>query len=128
MQNVNINIIQYISIIGSICFLLFIIYLVRRKIIKEEYSLLWILFSIIFIIFSFWRKGLDVISTLIGIASPPIAFLLILIMSIFFILLQFSTVISKLTEQNKNLIQEIGILKFEIKKFEKKNKKYRVRL
>ncbi len=121
-QNVNMNIIQYIAITGSFCFFLFIIYLVRKKAIREEYSLLWILFSIIFIIFSFWRRGLDILSRTIGIESPPIAFLLILLMSVFMILLQFSIVISKLSAQNKNLIQEIGILKLELENLKRLKK------
>jgi hypothetical protein len=39
-----------------------------------------------------------------------------LVISVFFILIQFSIVISKLAEGNKNLIQEVGILKAELKK------------
>ena len=123
MRNVNSNIIQYIAIIGSVCFFMLIVYLVRKKKIKEEYSLLWFLFSLIFIMFSLWRKGLDVVSRISGIDSPPIAFLLILIMSIFLILLQFSIVISKLMEQNKNLTQAVGILEMEINELGKKCKK-----
>jgi DNA-binding Xre family transcriptional regulator len=44
--------------------------------------------------------------------------LLVLVLSIFFILIQFSVVISKLAEGNKNLIQEVGILKAELKKLQ----------
>src|SRR5208283_3356464 len=100
MQNVNTNIVQYLAITGSIGIFLFILILVRNKKIKEEYSLLWIFFSLIFIIFSFWRKGLEWLSFNIGIAYPPAALLLILIMAAYFILIQFSIVISDLSEKN----------------------------
>lgn len=120
MNNVNINIIQYIAIVASLVLFVFILYLVRSKKIRIEYSLLWLFFSIVFIIFSFWRDGLTVISFSIGIAYPPIAFLLILVICIFLILIQFSIVISKQKEINKNLTQEIALLRNIIENIKKK--------
>ncbi len=120
MNNVNINIIQYIAIVASLVLFVFILYLVRSKKIRIEYSLLWLFFSIVFIIFSFWRDGLTVISFSIGIAYPPIAFLLILVICIFLILIQFSVVISKQKEINKNLTQEIALLRNIIENIKKK--------
>lgn len=119
IENVNINKMQIIAIAGSILLFFFILYLVRKKRIKEEYSLLWIFFSVIFIVLSFWRQGLDYIAMLIGVAYPPTAILLILLMAIFMILIQFSIIISKLSETNKTLCQEIGLLKLEIENIKK---------
>ena len=111
MNNVNINIIQYIAIVSSILFFIFIFYLIRNRKIRIEYSLLWLFFSILFIVISCWRDGLNVISFTIGIAYPPVAFLLILIICILLILIQFSVVISGQKEMNKNLTQEIALLR-----------------
>jgi len=47
------------------------------------------------------------------------ALLLILIVGVFLILVQFSTVISKLTEQNKKIIQDNALLQFEIDELKK---------
>ena len=107
---------QSIAIIASILFLLLILFLIQRKRIKEEYSLLWIFFAIVFIVFSFWRGGLDFIAQLLGIAYPPAALFLILLMAVFLILIEFSIIISKLSDKNKTLAQEIGILKQELEK------------
>jgi hypothetical protein len=52
---------------------------------------------------------LDVAAKAIGIVYPPAALFLILILGIFVILVQFSVVISKLSEQNTRLIQALGI-------------------
>ena len=119
MTNFNTDKIQYFAIAGSIIFLIIVFLLVRNKKIKEEYSILWLFFGIIFFIISVWRDALILISGFIGIAYPPVAFLLILIMAIFLILIQFSVVISKLKENNKNLTQKIGLLEDDFKK--KKN-------
>ena len=108
--------VQSIAIIASILFLLLILFLIQRKRIKEEYSLLWIFFAIVFIVFSFWRGGLDFIAQLLGIAYPPAALFLILLMAVFLILIEFSIIISKLSDMNKTLAQEIGILKQEVEK------------
>jgi hypothetical protein len=123
MNNFNTDKIQYFAIAGSIVFLLFVILLVRNKKIKEEYSVLWLFFGIVFLIISLWRDLLLLISSFIGIAYPPIAFILILIFSIFLILIQYSVIISNLKEKNKNLVQRLGLLEHEIKKLEDKTDK-----
>lgn len=112
------NRIQVFSIIGSLMLFLFILKLVKRKKLKEEYSLLWLAFGTIFIILSIFKPLLEIVASIIGVVYAPAALLLILVISVFFILIQFSIVISRLTEGNKNLTQEVGILKAEIKKLQ----------
>lgn len=112
------NRIQVFSIIGSLFWFVFILKLVKRKRLKEEYSLLWLGFGFIFIALSIFRPLLEVVANAVGIIYAPAALLLILVLAVFFILIQFSVVISKLAEGNKNLIQEVGILKAELKKLQ----------
>lgn len=112
------NRIQVFSIIGSLFWFVFILKLVKRKRLKEEYSLLWLGFGFIFIALSIFRPLLEVVAGAVGIIYAPAALLLILVLAVFFILIQFSVVISKLAEGNKNLIQEVGILKAELKKLQ----------
>jgi len=107
----NISQIQLVAITVSLLLFLFIMYLIRSQRLKEEYSLLWIFFSLVFILFSFWRKGLDYLSDFLGVAYPPAALFMILLMAIFLILIEFSIIISKLADKNKSLAQEIGLLK-----------------
>lgn len=115
--------IQAIAIVASILFLLLILFLIQRKRIKEEYSLLWIFFAIVFIIFSFWREGLDYLANLMGVSYPPAALFLILLIAVFLILIEFSIIISKLSDKNKTLAQEIGMIKQELKKLQEEEKK-----
>ncbi|NQT78527.1 MAG: DUF2304 domain-containing protein [Bacteroidetes bacterium] len=112
----NISQIQIVAITVSLLLFLFIMYLIRSQRLKEEYSLLWIFFSLVFILFSFWRSALDYISELLGVAYPPAALFMILLMAIFLILIEFSIIISKLADKNKSLAQEIGLLKLEMEK------------
>lgn len=111
--------IQVVAIAVSLILFLLIMYLIRSQRLKEEYSLLWIFFSLVFIIFSFWRDGLNYISEFLGVAYPPAALFMILLMAIFLILIEFSIIISKLSDKNKSLAQEITLLKHEIEKLKK---------
>lgn len=126
---VNTNKVQFLAIAFSVVLLGFIFNLIRQKKIKEEYSILWLGLGFIFMVFSIWRKGLDFISELMGVAYPPAALFLILIMAVFLILIQFSMIISKHSENNKNLSQEFALMKheLEIAKKEIKNLRSEVR-
>lgn len=118
----NIQITQYIAIGASVGLFLYITYLVRNKRIKEEYSLLWLFFSLVFMFFSFWREGLEYFAKLVGIAYPPAALFIILLLAIFLILINFSRIISRLTDRNIALAQEVGILKTEMERLLEKEK------
>ncbi len=106
--------IQLFSIIGSFALLFFILSLIKKKRLKEEYALLWIGASIVFATFSIFRPALEYLASFLGIHYAPTALLLMLIMAITIILIHYSTVISKLSEQTKRLTQEIALLRHEI--------------
>jgi len=110
---------QIIAISASILLIIFIFTLIRKRRLKEEYSLLWLTFGFIFLFLSSWKGSVDFIAQLIGIAYSPAALLLVLIIGIFFIMIEFSMIISKLTDLNKNLAQDVGILKEELETLKK---------
>lgn len=111
---VNINKMQILALIFSILLLSFIVGLIRNKKIKEEYSILWLFVSFVFITFSIWREGLDYVSFALGVAYPPAALFLILLMAAFLIMIQFSMIISKQAENFKSLAQDTAIIKKEL--------------
>jgi len=106
--------IQILSIIASLVIFSVVFNLVRRRRLKTEYSLIWLSVSIVFIIFSFWRQGIDKLASLLGIAYPPSVLYIILLIGIILILIEFSIIISKQAEKIKILVQEIGLLKLEL--------------
>lgn len=117
MENVQVFRIQILAVIGSGLLIIFILELIRRKRLKEEFSVLWLGMGIIFLVISLFRKLLDKFSLLVGIGYPPAALFLILIMGLTVILIHFSVAISELKEANKKLAQELGLLR---KEFEEK--------
>lgn len=111
----NLPIYQILAIGGSIVIILFLIELVRSRRLKESYSLLWFGIALIFLLFSVWRDLLTYVSSLLGVGYPPAALFLILIIGLYLLSVHFSVVISRLSEKNKNLSQEIGLMNLKIK-------------
>ena len=116
---VNPVIIQYVAIVGSVIFILFILRLIHNKKLREEFSLLWLFLGIVLLVLSVWRNSLEIIALTLGIAYAPAALFLILIIVIISILIQFSLLITRLTDYVKNLVQEVGLLKMEVDEMKK---------
>ncbi|ARK10408.1 DUF2304 domain-containing protein [Fibrella sp. ES10-3-2-2] len=103
--------IQVISLAGALTFLFFIFRLIVRGKLREEYSIVWILCTIILIIFSVWRSGLERISKLLGVFYPPSLVFLAAIFAIIIFLVHLSVVNSRLQHQLKDLAHEVAYLK-----------------
>lgn len=110
--------IQIIAITVSLLFLLYIIRLIVKGKLREEYSIFWIVCTIVLILFSFWREGLEVLANLVGVFEAPNLVFTGAIFAIFIYLLHLSVVVSKLHSQNKKLAQDIALMK---QKMENKN-------
>ena len=63
--------IQIIAIAASILFLLYIARLVIKGKLREEYSIVWIVCTVVLILFSFWRDGLEIIAHTLGVFEAP---------------------------------------------------------
>lgn len=93
--------VEIVMILGSVGLLLIVLELVRRRRLKEEYSLLWLLTAVVLLALSLWRSSLDSIAELIGIFYPPTALFVVGFGFVLLLLLYFSTIISKLSSENK---------------------------
>jgi uncharacterized membrane protein len=103
-------------------FLLFVFEIIRRKHLKEAYALLWIITGVIFLGLSCWQRGLDYIAGVFGIYYSPAFLFLVMLVSIIFIMIQYSMVISKHTDRIKDLTQEIALLRERLQRFEEDSK------
>lgn len=107
--------IQIIAIAVSLLFLVYIIRLIIKGKLREEYSIVWIASTTLLIVFSFWRDGLDVMAHVMGVYEAPNLVFTAAIFAIFIYLLHLSVVVSKLHNQNKKLAQEIALIKEKMK-------------
>lgn len=106
---------QIIAIIGSVALFAFVIDFIRRGLLKEKYSVLWIASALVIMALSIKKELLDAIAGLLGIAYPPSLLFLVAFTFILLINLHFSVVISILHEKNKALVQELTLLKRSLK-------------
>ena len=111
--------IQWLGIIFSLIILLSVIFLVRERLIKEKYSLVWLLIGVFVFVMSVFRGLLEGFSALIGVDYAPSAFFALLIAFAYLLLLNLSVSISGLKAQNKAITQELGLLRLRLEELEK---------
>lgn len=98
------------GLIITLAILLGVLELVRRRRLREEYSLLWIITAVALAVLNVWDDPLDWLARLVGIYRPTV--LLVVAVGFFLvILLYYSTVLTRLADQNKTLAQEIALLR-----------------
>ncbi len=108
------DLLKILAIVGSGGLLFIVAELIRRGSLKEKYSLLWLLSGGVLLIFSSSRDLLGYVSHLLGIFYPPSLLFLVAFLFLLLITLHFSVVISGLYEQNKQLAQEVALLRQQI--------------
>jgi hypothetical protein len=104
----------YVSIAGSIASILLILVvleLIRSRRLRERYALLWLATGLVLLVLSAWRGGLDTIAGWLGVTGyPPAVLFAVATLFILAVLLHYSTVISKLADQNTILAQRLALL------------------
>ena len=106
----------------SIGLLLFTLELIRKKRLREEYSILWLSTGVATLVFSlapmfFLTKFFSRITGLFYLSAAVLIIFLFLLL----IVLHFSVVISKLTDRNKDLAQRYALLEREFLEFKKRS-------
>jgi len=96
--------------IAAVILLLVIFELIRSRRLQERYALLWLLTGIVIFVLAVWRGLLSKFADAVGIAYPPSALFILASLFVLVVLLHYSTVISKLSEQNMRLAQRLAIL------------------
>ncbi|MDZ7270241.1 MAG: DUF2304 domain-containing protein [candidate division KSB1 bacterium] len=106
--------IQIIAIAGSLLIAGFIFELIRKRKLLERYSLLWFGSALVMIVLSIWRGLLDKAAALMGVYYAPSALFIVALGCGVVLFVHFTIVISGLTEQNKLLAQEVGLMREEL--------------
>ena len=89
--------------------------MVRKRRLREEYSVLWLATSVVMFVLVFRYEWLVALTTFIGAGLPTSTLFLCAIIFLMLLSVQFCIMISKLADQVKNLSQENALMKLEIK-------------
>jgi hypothetical protein len=110
--------VSIIAAIAAIVLLVVIFELIRSRRLQERYAMLWLLSGAIIFVLAVWRGALSRLADLVGIAYPPSALFVILSFFILILLLHYSTVISRLSDQNRVLAQRLALLESRLRRQE----------
>ena len=103
-----------VSILGalaSFALVLVVFELIRSRRLRERYALLWLATGLILTALSAWRGGLNTIAGWLGVTGyPPAVLFAVGLLFVIAVLLHYSTVISRLSDQNTILAQRLALL------------------
>jgi hypothetical protein len=109
------DVVQIISIAVSAALLVAVIELVRRGLLTEEYSLIWIGSAAALLVLSLWRDLLDLAASALGVHYPPALLLLVLTFVVVIVALYFSVVVSRHRKEIEKLVEEVALLDADIR-------------
>jgi hypothetical protein len=108
--------VDLVAIVASALLLGYIIESVRRRRLREEYSILWLATATVILLLSLVRPALNVLARALGIAAPVNALFVVGFAFTTIILLHFSTVISRLSRENRELAQRYALLVYRLER------------
>jgi len=103
--------VSVVGVVASVLLILVVLELIRGRRLKERYALLWLPTGVVLLVLSAWRDGMNTIAGWLGVTTfPPAVLFAVATLFILLVLLHYSTVISKLTDENVDLAQRIALL------------------
>ena len=111
--------VQIVALTSSVVLLLVTLELVRRRKLIEEYSFLWIVFSLMLLAISARREILHAAARWLGVFYPPIILVMLLIVMFSAASLVHSVIVSRHRRQIERLTEETAILSAELREFRK---------
>ncbi len=108
--------IQIVMVIVAIVFIASVLELIRRRRIKEEYSLLWLLAGVVVLTLSIFRSFLEDVAAAMGIYYAPSAMFLVAGLLGMALGLHVTAVISRLSDQNRILAERLALLEHAVER------------
>jgi hypothetical protein len=109
-------IVSIVGALASFALVVVVLELIRTRRLRERYALLWLLTGIVLTVLAAWRSGLNTMAGWVGVRSyPPAVLFAVGILFILAVLLHYSTVISRLSDQNTLLAQRLALLESELR-------------
>jgi hypothetical protein len=105
-----------LAAVAASLLLLFVVFeLIRSRRLRERYALLWVATGLVLLALSAWRGGLNTIAGWVGVETyPPAVLFAVALLFVLAVLLHYSTVISKLTDESVVLAQRVALLELEV--------------
>jgi hypothetical protein len=99
-----------VAVVLAVGFLAVVFELVRRHYLQERYSVIWVITGVAMLVGAAVGGSLEALARITGIHDTSIALLCLLIFFLLVMVLHLTTAVSRLSEQNTRLAQEIAML------------------
>jgi len=108
-----------VATVASLALIVVVFELIRSRRLRERYALLWLFTGVVLIVLSAWRGGLNTIAGWLGVRGyPPAVLFAVGLLFVILVLLHYSTVISRLSDQNVILAQRLALLETRLRERE----------
>ncbi len=114
VATVEIRLFQTVAALSSIALTVIVVELIRRRRLKDELWLPWLIVAIAPLVTSLWISPWAALARWLGIQYEPALLLGFAILLCFALLLYLTVVVSGLMRQNLRLAQELGILRLRL--------------
>lgn len=105
-------------IIGILIYFYILFYLIKRKSLNLKYTLLWIFSGIVMFLITIFPGIMNFITNFLGIVDMTNGLFMVLIFCIILILMSITSIVSKMNEKNKELIQKCALLEKRVRELE----------
>ena len=106
-------------VVGSVVMLLIVFGLLKQNLLSVKYSLLWLAFSAVMLVFAACPYVVYVLRDLLNLVMPVNLVYLLLFCFVLLVLLSLSIAVSQLAEKSKRLAQANALLEKRVRELEK---------
>ena len=102
------------AVITSLALLGLIVWLIRRRKLREEYALLWLGVGVVTIVLALWYGLLEWLTRLIGAVAPTTTLFIFAILFLSVVSIHYSISLSRIKDQVRDLTQELALLRKDV--------------
>ena len=115
--------VSIIASVAAVVMLGVIFELIRRRHLRERYALIWVITGVVLLTLALWREGLNTLAGWVGVKTyPPSIIFAALLFFMLILVLHFSIVLSRLSDQNVTLAQKLALLETRLREREQADK------
>jgi hypothetical protein len=116
LDNPDLEAARWLALSISLTLVVAVLYLVRRRRLREEYTPIWIAVSAALLVLSLWLQGLRMLTRAIGAWTPSSTMFFLGELFLVAICLNYAVRLSRASLSIKNLAQEVALLRAELEK------------
>lgn len=109
-------------LIAIVIYFVLLLHLLKKKSLNLKYTLLWIFSGCLMLFLSIFPQLLNWFASLVGIYEPTNALFAIIFFCIIIILMSLTSIVSKMNEKLKRIIQTIALVEKRVRELEKSSK------